>query len=79
MEVLRMTDMTSSASTPQVEAEAENILAQTLVELQQISSNIRQEQVEIDRLKAESQIITAHTDMVLSRLRVQLRTLSRAG
>ncbi len=74
-----MTDMTSSASTSQVEAEAENILAQTLVELQQISFSIRQEQVEIDRLKAESQIITAHTDMVLSRLRVQLKTLSGAG
>ena len=74
-----MTDMTSSMSTPQVEAEAENILAQIIVELQQISANIQQEQVEIDRLKAESQIITAHTDTVLSRLRVQLSALAEAG
>lgn len=74
-----MTDMTSSVSTPQVEADVENILAQTLAELQQISANIQQEQVEIDRLKAESQIITAHTDTVLSRLRIQLDTLAAAG
>jgi hypothetical protein len=65
--------------TPYVEAEAENILAQTLMELQQISAHIQQEQIEIDRLKAESHIITAHTDLVLSRLRVQLNALAGAG
>ncbi len=70
-----MTGVTSPVSTPQVESEAENLLAQTLAELQHISANIRQEQAEIDRLKAESQIITAHTDAILSRLRVQLDAL----
>lgn len=57
------------------QAEEENILAQTLAELQQISAKIQQEQVEIDRLKAESRIITAHTDRLLSGLRGQLDAL----
>lgn len=68
-----MTDITSSQPMPQ--AEEENILAQTLAELQQISAKIQQEQVEIDRLKAESRIITAHTDRLLSGLRGQLDAL----
>jgi hypothetical protein len=74
-----MTDTTASLSTQQVEAEAESILAQTLDELQQIRANMQREQVEIDRLKAESQIITAHTDLLLSRLRTQLDKLTAAG
>ncbi len=74
-----MTDITSSVSTSQAEAEAENVLAQTLAELQQISDRIQQEQVAIERLKAESNIITAHTDTALSRLRIQLDALVAAG
>ncbi len=73
-----MTEITSSVSTPQIEAKAENVLAETLAELRQIRATIQREQKEIDRLKAESQIITAHTDAVLSRLRIQLDTLFAA-
>jgi hypothetical protein len=73
-----MADMTSSLTTPQTDTEAEATLEQILKEMQQISTLIQQEQREIDRLKAESRVITAHTDAVLSRLRVQLDALEAA-
>ncbi len=74
-----MADLTSTTSTSPVESEIVNLVARTIAELQQISIYIQREQVEIDRLKAESQIITCHTDMVVSRLRVQLDSLSLPG
>lgn len=69
-----MTD--PAASTRQLEMEVKNILMQTLAELRMISAGMQLDQTAIARLKAESRIITAHTNKVLARLRIQLATLA---
>ncbi len=70
-----MTKMTATLSRSQEDIEAENTLAQITTELRQISESMREKQIEIDRLKAESEIIATHTDAVLARLRVQIAAL----
>ncbi len=74
---ISVNDTTPSLLAPQ-EVEVKNALTQTIAELHLISADIQQRQVTIDRLKAESQLITAHTDALLSRLCVRLDTLEAA-
>ncbi|HZT41182.1 MAG TPA: hypothetical protein VFA07_03290 [Chthonomonadaceae bacterium] len=66
-------------ATPLTDPEMEAAIEQIFAEISQLNGLIRQEQAAIDRLKAESKVITDHTDAVLSRLRVQLDTLERTA
>ena len=74
-----MTDMTSPQVTPQTDPETEAEIEQIFAEISHLNKLIRQEQADIDRLKAESKVITDHTDAVLSRLRVQMEALERTA
>ena len=72
-----MSDITNVQTTAQSEEEMKGILAQIVAELHQIHSLMRLDQEKIERYKAESKVITEHTDGMLSRLRLQLDTLDR--
>lgn len=49
-----MSDMTF-ALTPQTEAEYEKVLSQILADIHKLNEEIKQDQIETDRFKAESQ------------------------
>lgn len=74
-----MSDLTTSHGTPQIEGEVEATLEQALSELQHLNALMQQHQKEIDRLKAESKIITDHTDALLTTIDAQLVALRRAS
>lgn len=74
-----MADITSSHTMLTLDTETEDVIEQMLAEIQQLNLQIQQDQVVIDRLKAESKIITDHTDAILSSLRAQIEALGRPG
>ena len=69
--------MTSTQPILQIDPETEAVLDSLLAEIRLLNGSIRQDQIVIDRLKAESKVITDHTDALLSSLRVQLDALRR--
>ncbi len=56
-----------------------NSLEAVAAEIDQIRGVIQRDQITIDRLKAESKIITEHTDSVLARLCVEIEALGRTA
>lgn len=64
-------------STPQNEAEYGDFFNQLMIEMQASNAKIQRDQAEIERLKAESQVITQRTDAVLAQIRAQLDSWQR--
>jgi len=74
-----MADIISPHPGPQTDIETEAVLEQTLSEIRRLNGLIQQDQTEIDRIKAESSVITDRTDDVLSRIRLKLDVLERTA
>ncbi len=74
-----MADITSQHVMPTLDAETEIILDQALAEIERLNGLMQQDQNVIERLKAESKIITDHTDAALSNLRIHLDALRRSA
>jgi hypothetical protein len=72
-----MSEFASFPEEHKMPAEVETILTQMLDEIRVLNEKMRIDQIEIDRLKAESKIITEHTDAVLAQIRVQMDALQR--
>jgi hypothetical protein len=49
-----------------------------LAEMKRLNALMQNDQTEIDRLKAETRLIAAHTDTVLTRLEAQVNSLQAA-
>lgn len=72
-----MSDFASFPEEYKMPAEVETILSQMLEEIRILNEKRQLDQIEIDRLKAESRAITAHTDAVLAQIRLQMEELQR--
>ena len=74
-----MSDPTAVTIVPQTDSDTATYLVSVAAEIDQLRGMMQRDQITIDRLKAESKIITDHTDSVLVRLRVQLEALGRSA
>jgi cell division protein FtsB len=70
-----MSDLTSTQSVPQTDAEYEAIFVQQLAEMRALNERIRRDRAEIDRLKTETDSLKAEgarlegeTQAILTRL-----------
>lgn len=72
-----MSDLTSSTKEFQMPAEIETMLDEMLQEMYVLNEKMRLDQIEIDRLKAESRVITDHTDAVLAQINTLMDELRR--
>lgn len=63
-----MENIVSSSPEPQTEAESQAIIAQLFAEMYRLNEKMRQDQIEIERLKSETQYLKAETRTILDRL-----------
>jgi hypothetical protein len=76
-EVHDMTDLTTTM--PKTAADYKTVINQLLDEMLRLEVQMQYDRVEIERLRAESQVITRHTDLLLDRLGKQLEALGSAA
>ena len=55
----------------------EALLNELFAEMQRLNEKMRQDQADIDRLKAETRAIAAHSDQILRQVEAQLDILER--
>ncbi len=73
-----MSDMMTQPLSP-AETEQETVLNLFFQEFDSLQERMRNDQADIDRLKAETRIISAHTDQLLLQIEAQLDALQRAS
>jgi hypothetical protein len=61
------------------EAEQDIILNQLFGEMQQLNAQMRDDQADIERLKVETRLISAHSDQLLLQIEAQLDALRKAS
>jgi hypothetical protein len=74
-----MTDLTVTEAKPKTAADYKSAIDHLVVGMLESEATTRQDRVEIERIRAESQVIARHTDAVLERLDKQLEALGRAA
>lgn len=62
-------------SEPRTDTESEALVEQMLVEMERLNQKMRDDQAEIDRLKAESKRIRAESDIIRGRTTTRLNEL----
>ena len=72
-----MSDMTFRQTAPATDAEYEAEFDLLLQEMTRLEPRMQADRADIERLRAESQVITAHTDAMLDQLDKQLAGLRR--
>lgn len=72
-----MSDLTTPAATTQNPAEPKVVIARLFAGMNKYNEQMHQDQIEIDRLKVESRIISAHTDTKLARIEAQVLGLQK--
>ncbi len=72
-----MSDTTLVDSTTKTDAEYELEFQLLMQEINHIEKMMLSDRADIDRLRAESSVITAHTDVILDQLEAQLNRLQR--
>jgi hypothetical protein len=73
-----MDERLTSQPKPRTAAEYRAAIDLLLDEMKRLSVQMQQDQAEIDRLKAETRVIAAHTDGVLARIEAQMQALTAA-
>jgi hypothetical protein len=74
-----MDNVITSPPEPSTEAEYEAALDPMLQELRRHEEWMNRDRQDIERLKAETQVIASHTDSVLANIRKQLDSLQKGG
>ncbi len=74
-----MSDTTFLQSTPTADAEYQTEFESLLQEMTRLDARMHSERADIERLRYESSLITAHTDAMLDQLDNQLERLRRKG
>ena len=74
-----MSDFVSSHMSFQSDAVEEALLNELFSEMQQLNEQMKKDQVEIDRLTAETRAISAHTDALILKIEAQLDSLRKAA
>ncbi len=72
-----MSDLTTPAATAQNPAEPKVVIARLFAGMYKFNEQMHQDQIEIDRLKVESRIISAHTDTKLAAIEAQMLWLQK--
>ena len=67
-----MSDTTLLESTPKTDAEYEVEFNHLMQEITRIEKMMQSDRADIERLRAESSVITTHTDVMLDQLETQL-------
>jgi hypothetical protein len=70
-----MTELIAKLPTPKTAADYKSAIDLLLTEMQRLELQMQQDRTEIERLRAESEAITRHTDIVLDRLAGQIKAL----
>ena len=63
---------------PVAEADQETLVNQMFGEIQRLNALMQEDQSAIERLKAETRMISAHSDQLLLQIEAQLNTLRKA-
>ena len=74
-----MTEFVATLPTPKTPADYKAALNRLLDEMTRLEAQMQQDRAEIERSRAQSQVISRHTDMVLERLDKQLAALALAA
>ena len=73
-----MNETLAAQTAPKTAAECKAAIDALLLEMRRLNEKMVEDQAEIDRLKAETRTIGAHTDLTLSQLEAHMTAL-RAG
>lgn len=73
-----MSDAVTQSSSP-IDIDQEATLSQLLTEMQQLNEQMQGDQVEIERLKAETRLVAMHSDQLLLQIEAQLDALRKAA
>jgi hypothetical protein len=78
-EIANMTELIENLPAPKTVADYKAAIDLLLNEMQRLEAQMHQDREEIHRLRAESEAITRHTDMLLARLEEQIAALGKAA
>lgn len=74
-----MNETLAAQTAPKTTAECKAVIDLLLKEMRRINEKMAEDQAEIDRLKAETRIIGAHTDLALTQLEAQMTAFRGGG
>jgi len=73
-----MTDI-AIHSTSQTDIDQDAVISQLFTEIQHLNEQMQQDQTDIDRLKAETRVISAHSERLLLQIEAQLDLLGKVA